>query len=110
MTDILDRSHLAEFSGGDEALEQDVLAMFRGHGADYLVELAEANDPATFRAVAHKLKGAARAVGARKLAAIAEDAEKTGARSSSIDPCVAFVAPLKAAFVELCGVIDALKA
>ncbi|MFC3051257.1 Hpt domain-containing protein [Kordiimonas pumila] len=73
-TIILDISHLASFTGGDEELVNAVLDTFCNNAPKYLVALIEA--PASdWKASAHKLKGAARSIGAWRLAAEAERAE-----------------------------------
>ena len=74
---ILDLSHLAEFTAGDEELEQHVLGLFAEHAPKYLKDLKAAG-PDDWRSVAHKLKGAARSIGAWRLAREAERVERMG--------------------------------
>ncbi len=76
-TVVLDDSHLNEFTGGDRDLQKQVLAIFLEHAPKYLETLcASGND--TWRSDAHKLKGAARSIGAWRLACEAERAEQMG--------------------------------
>lgn len=77
-TIVLDADHLAAFTGGDEELRQSVLSVFRDNAPTYLTDLAE-TDPGNWKQVAHKLKGAARSIGAWQLACAAERAERMAA-------------------------------
>lgn len=73
---VLDREHLARYTLGDEQLEREVLGLFIGQVPETLAALDEARgDDDRFRAV-HTLKGSARAVGAVRLANVAERAER----------------------------------
>ncbi|MBL4639654.1 MAG: Hpt domain-containing protein [Kordiimonadaceae bacterium] len=74
---ILDSAHLAEFTAGDEQLEQHVLALFSEHAPTYLKDL-KTSSPNEWRTAAHKLKGAARSIGAWRLAREAERVERIG--------------------------------
>ena len=72
---LLDRFHLARQTVGDAALAADLLALFRDQTRDALARLAE-TDPDGMRDLAHRLKGAARAVGAARVALAAEALEE----------------------------------
>jgi HPt (histidine-containing phosphotransfer) domain-containing protein len=73
---ILDAPHLVAQTFGDRALEHEVLVLFEGQCERLLPLLAEPG-AATLRAdAAHTLKGAARAVGAWRIAEIAESLEE----------------------------------
>lgn len=76
MSDPIDREHLAGYSGGDEALEAELVVFFAENAARYIEELAAAGDAQAWRAVSHKLKGAARSIGALDFGMEAERAEK----------------------------------
>lgn len=76
MSDPIDREHLAGFSGGDKALEAELIVFFADNAVIYIEDLAAAADAAAWRAVSHKLKGAARSIGALDLGMEAERAEK----------------------------------
>jgi HPt (histidine-containing phosphotransfer) domain-containing protein len=84
----IDLAHLSRMTLGDEALEREVLAMFAGQAAKLAAELAQL--PADAAAVAHKLKGSARAVGATRVAAAASDLE--AALQNGADPAIALAA------------------
>lgn len=76
MSDPIDREHLVGYSGGDQALEAELVAFFAENAVLYIEELAVAVDAGAWRAAAHKLKGAARSIGALDLGMEAERAEK----------------------------------
>src|ERR1700761_1014253 len=58
----IDLAHLRRMTLGDAALEREVLSMFAGQAARLVKALAA--KPADASALAHKLKGSARAIGA----------------------------------------------
>jgi HPt (histidine-containing phosphotransfer) domain-containing protein len=74
-TIVLDRAHLAGFTGGDPSFEAQVLAIFLENAPSYLDALYQ-SDGENWKTTAHKLKGAARSIGAWRLARAAERAEK----------------------------------
>lgn len=74
---ILDDNHLQEFTGGDRDLQAQVLSIFLEHAPAYL-EILCRKDNENWQADAHKLKGAARSIGAWRLAVSAEKAEALG--------------------------------
>lgn len=78
MAEPIDREHLAGYSGGDAALEAELVAFFADNALLYIEELAVAGDAPAWRAAAHKLKGAARSIGALALGSEAEKAERAG--------------------------------
>lgn len=67
----LDRAFLEELSAGDSAFEAEILSVFIDSAAQSLVTLKNGIGDQSWRDHAHKLKGAAEAVGARRLAALA---------------------------------------
>jgi HPt (histidine-containing phosphotransfer) domain-containing protein len=71
---VLDTGHLRGFTGGDSDLEAQVLEIFRDNALAYLSAL-EAADKTNWKGCAHKLKGAARGIGAWRLASLAERVE-----------------------------------
>ncbi len=77
----IDLVHLATQTMGDKALEVEVLQMFARQARRALQDLAGADMVATV-AIAHRLKGAASAVGAFKVSAAAEKLEDNGADSA----------------------------
>ncbi len=74
----LDRSALAAFSGGDPAIERDILIAFRrANDADaaLLEQMVAKADAAQVARASHRIKGAGRMVGAMALAAVCERLE-----------------------------------
>ena len=69
----IDFAHLRTMTLGDESLEREVLAMFAGQAAELAAALAQL--PPDAAAIAHKLKGSARAIGAMRVASAAADLE-----------------------------------
>jgi signal transduction histidine kinase/HPt (histidine-containing phosphotransfer) domain-containing protein/FixJ family two-component response regulator len=68
---VLDEAMLAEASGGDATLEREILERYRSYLAADMESLASAvsaSQPAEARRLAHRIKGAARTVGAEALA------------------------------------------
>jgi signal transduction histidine kinase/CheY-like chemotaxis protein/HPt (histidine-containing phosphotransfer) domain-containing protein len=75
----IDRSRLAEISGGDAAMERDILADFRGvndSDAVMLREALEKRDISLVTHASHRIKGASRTVGAIMLAEVCERIER----------------------------------
>jgi HPt (histidine-containing phosphotransfer) domain-containing protein len=72
----VDLVHLARHTLGDAELEREVLLLFVSQAGIYLDRLKEARDGQAWRHAAHTIKGAARGVGAWKVARRAEDAEQ----------------------------------
>jgi HPt (histidine-containing phosphotransfer) domain-containing protein len=66
---------LLEIVGDDEELFDDMLAEFQSNLRTYAADLRSARDRASWRSTAHRLKGAAQAVGAEAIAAVAVVAE-----------------------------------
>jgi HPt (histidine-containing phosphotransfer) domain-containing protein len=69
----IDLDHLQRMTLGDAGLEREVLAMFSAQAASLINALATL--PPEAGALAHTLKGSARAIGAFAVAAAAEDLE-----------------------------------
>jgi len=75
---IVDIEHLSRYTGGDEALNAEVLQLFdtqTGELVEKLRAVLEARDAKSWKEVTHTLKGAARGVGAFTLADAAAAAE-----------------------------------
>ena len=64
---VLDREHLALYSGGDPALEAELFVLLGAQIADCTARMDQARTDDDWRAAAHTLKGAARGVGAKAL-------------------------------------------
>lgn len=71
----VDLVHLARQTGGDRALEEEVLQMFLRQAQNLKRDLANGGTPEARRRLAHALNGTARAVGAFQVASIAHEIE-----------------------------------
>ncbi|MFY0611646.1 MAG: Hpt domain-containing protein [Hyphomicrobiaceae bacterium] len=97
-TEILDRDHLARYTLGDAALEQEVLGLFIGQVPETLAMLRNSDDSESWLRAAHTIKGSARAVGAWKLADAAQRAERRSCQTERWD---ALVDDIEAAVAEV---------
>ncbi len=88
---------------GDPALEREVLAMFAAQAADLIERLTKV--PPDAAAIAHTLKGSARAIGAVRVADAAAGVE---AALHSGTATAAPLAELSEAITEARGAIDAI--
>jgi HPt (histidine-containing phosphotransfer) domain-containing protein len=77
----IDLVHLAKQTSGDKLLELEVLHLFARQARGFLTDLSSGN-PQLVADTAHKLKGAALAIGAFDVSAAAERVEKTGDSSA----------------------------
>lgn len=79
----IDIDQLSRNTAGDRRLEREVLALFRQQTGAYLEALESAPDDGAWCDATHALKGAAHAVGAMRVAKLAEEAERlVGERAS----------------------------
>jgi HPt (histidine-containing phosphotransfer) domain-containing protein len=99
----IDGAHLDRMTLGDASLEREVLAMFSGQAVGLIARLASL--PSDIMALAHTLKGSARAIGAFRVAAAAEGLE--AAIRHGDDPAQA-LAGVKDAVAEARTAIDAI--
>jgi HPt (histidine-containing phosphotransfer) domain-containing protein len=63
----IDLEHLARYTGGDRAINAEVMRLFDGQATELVARLhtiLEARDAKSWKEVAHTLKGAARGIGA----------------------------------------------
>jgi HPt (histidine-containing phosphotransfer) domain-containing protein len=72
----IDRRYLARFTLGNKALEREVLELFAGQMPRYVEQLHAAASAKEWALAAHTIKGSALAVGARRLASLAQMAER----------------------------------
>jgi len=72
---IFDMQHVRSFTLGDDELEAEVLSIFTSEMPGYLDVLRQV-DLAGWADAAHKVKGAARGIGAWNLADLAADCEE----------------------------------
>jgi HPt (histidine-containing phosphotransfer) domain-containing protein len=99
----LDLDHLGRMTLGDAELEHEVLAMFAEQSIRLIAAMAAL--PADASALAHKLKGSARGIGAFAVAGAAADLES--AIRTGDNPSRAFTA-LKEAVSEARAAIEAI--
>ncbi len=74
----VDLGHLARYTGGDDAINAEVLRLFDAQTSEIVGRLRailDARDTKSWKEVTHTLKGAARGIGAFKLADAAAFAE-----------------------------------
>ena len=75
---------LLEITGGDTALFDDLMSEFRANLPAYAADLRASRDRAVLKSAAHRLKGAAQAIGAEAMAAIALLAELSAPGDSAL--------------------------
>ncbi|NVJ69526.1 MAG: Hpt domain-containing protein [Alphaproteobacteria bacterium] len=97
---VLDVAHLDGYTGGDTELAREVLKIFIDNAPSYLADLGDA-DCQSWRSSAHKLKGAARGIGAWRLARAAERAEFLGEPAANDDRRVAILKEMSARLEQL---------
>lgn len=74
----VDLDHLARYTGGDAALNAEVLNLFADQSAELIAKLQavlETRDLKSWKEITHSLKGAARGIGAFGFADAAANAE-----------------------------------
>ena len=79
---VLDRSHLARMTFGDQSLEREILQLF-DRQAELLLRRIRVSEPAAVVTLAHTLKGSAVGIGAGRVACAAESAELVASRAPS---------------------------
>jgi HPt (histidine-containing phosphotransfer) domain-containing protein len=99
----IDLAHLARMTLGDAALERQVLGMFASQSTSLIEKLAAL--PAEAGALAHTLKGSARAVGAFRVAECAEALEAAIRQGENPAKCQI---EIKAAVADARAAIDTL--
>jgi HPt (histidine-containing phosphotransfer) domain-containing protein len=110
-SDVIDLDYLRRFTSGNLALEEEVLKLFADHAPLYLEQLRHAKSTKDWSEAAHTIKGSAAAIGARRLASVAEmverlDIDSAAARSEGFrDQAVEAVA---GALEEVCRHISQL--
>ncbi|MBV9905684.1 MAG: Hpt domain-containing protein, partial [Alphaproteobacteria bacterium] len=71
MTAVVDLEHLARYTGGDRAINAEILRLFDGQATELVARLNSilaARDAKSWKEVTHTLKGAARGIGAFPMA------------------------------------------
>jgi HPt (histidine-containing phosphotransfer) domain-containing protein len=75
-TSTVDLQHLRRYTMGDLKLEEEVLELFIGQLPETIKALSEASSDRDWQIAAHTLKGSGSAVGAWRVARLAEQAER----------------------------------
>jgi len=99
----IDLAHLARMTLGDAPLERQVLGMFASQSSNLMEKLAAL--PAEAGALAHTLKGSARAIGAFRVAECAEALEAAIRQGGN---CATCQVELEAAVADARAAIDTL--
>ena len=94
----IDRAHLRRYTLGDKALEDEVLRLFLAQLPETLAALRSAATERDWKIAAHTLKGSSRAVGAWRIASLAQEAEAL--RGPEAEACPDAIAKLEAAASE----------
>jgi HPt (histidine-containing phosphotransfer) domain-containing protein len=97
----IDFEHLARQTMGDKELEIEVLQLFSRNARAALHEMAGADDK-TVKATAHRLKGAAQAVGASTVSTAAAAVEDKGNDSAAVARLAAAIVEAENFILKLC--------
>ncbi len=103
----IDLQHLRRYTLGDARLELEILGLFIGQAPATVDALKQAQTNKEWVTAAHTLKGSARAVGAWRLAKLAEQAERLGGPNDRA-ACDSVVSQLEEAAAEARAHIVAL--
>jgi len=82
---VFDRAHLARYTGGDAALEAELVGMLDRQIEVQVETLAAARTIEAWKAAAHTLKGAARGIGAMALGEACAQAEAAPLLPEAVD-------------------------
>jgi Hpt domain len=91
----VDLAHLARYTGGDAALNAEILKLFDSQASEMVAQLQtilDARDAQSWKTVMHTLKGAARGIGAFGLGDAAAAAEPIDPSADSRTAAVALQA------------------
>jgi HPt (histidine-containing phosphotransfer) domain-containing protein len=72
----IDIQHLQRYTLGDQALEKEILQLFLAQLPETMAALRSATTERDWKTAAHTLKGSSRAIGASRIALLAQDAER----------------------------------
>lgn len=82
---VIDLDHLRGCTMDDAGLERELLGIFRDQMGEHLGGLRQAKSPQDWKFAAHTLKGAARALGATRVADTSEALEDLGYEAGAED-------------------------
>ena len=88
----VDLTHLARYTGGDAALNAEILRLFDNQASEMverLQSILDARDAKSWREITHTLKGAARGIGAFALGDAAAAAEPIDPAADSVTAAAA---------------------
>ncbi len=95
----VDLAHLRRYTLGDKALEAEVLDLFLAQLPETIASLRAAATERDWKMAAHALKGSSRAVGAWRIAGLAQEAEAL-VRGAQPAACSEAISKLEAAASE----------
>lgn len=99
---ILNLAHLAQYTSGDVALEQELLGLFKDQAILQFENIEQAQTEVDWVMAVHTIKGSARSIGAGQVAQVSGELEKVGF-SGIVDARKAVTSRLKHA-VAVCVV------
>jgi HPt (histidine-containing phosphotransfer) domain-containing protein len=102
---VLDRAHLAQYSGGDAALEGELFALLEAQIEACTGRMARAapGEDQVWRDAAHTLKGSARGVGAMQLGEACEAAESRPHDAGALEAVMSAATAARAAMQDARG-------
>ncbi len=103
----IDLSFLDRVTFRDRTLAREVLVLFSEQAESLLMQIADAGDERVRREAAHKLKGAARGVGAFDVARAAEDIETAADVTEFVAALARLTARITEARIALTGLLRA---
>ena len=96
----IDLEHLRSITFDDRKLESEVLALFGERASASLIAIEQTESDIERGEAAHRLVGAARAIGANALAAAAAEIERTGALTPEAEEVLSDAMAAVIAFLE----------
>jgi len=103
----VDMVHLARYTLGDKDLEREVLDLFAGEAPQRIAAFRQAHTEKEWKMAAHTLKGSARAVGAWRIAHLAQQAERLSIQDR--ETCAAAILCLEEATAETSAYIGCMS-
>lgn len=104
---ILSLAHLAQYTSGDEPLEQELLGLFKEQAILQFNNIEQAQEKVDWVMAVHTIKGSARGIGAGQVAELSSELESVGF-SGNIDARKAMTNRLKHAVAVCIVTIETL--